>query len=388
MEREVVAAVMIAPGQLEIRSFPLPKPERDAVLIRREMCGICGTDKHTFSGFTAQYGGTEHERSLPFPIIPGHEIVGTIAAVGPSEEPLCDFSGSPLEEGDRVVLAPNLVCGHCYYCRNGFDYYFCANLDDYGNSLSCARPPHLFGGFADYVYALPGSFLIKVPEDVPVEIAVLTEVMAVTIGLDKAKQFSAVHNEGFRFGDTVVVQGVGPLGLCHVIKARMLGAGNIIVIDKSVARLQLALEMGGDFAINVLETTDPNERINMIEEMTGGLGADVVVEAAGVPEVVPEGLSMLRAGGFYIECGNFSDMGGVSISPHLVCSKSIRMIGVGGEAITAYAPSLEAFRRYYRHYPLHKVVTHRYPVEEAEEAMRCSMGDESMKVVIASPEYL
>ena len=388
MEREVVAPVMVAPGQLEIRSFPMPKPERGAVLIKREMCGICGTDKHTFSGFTAQYGGTEHARTLPFPIIPGHEIVGTIAGIGPSEEPLRDFNALPLSEGDRVVLGANLVCGHCYYCRNGFDYYFCANLDDYGNSLTCAQPPHLFGGFADYVYALPGSFLLKVPEDVPVEIAVLTEVMAVTIGLDKAKQFSAVHNEGFRFGDTVVVQGVGPLGLCHVIKARMLGAGNIIVIDKSATRLQLALELGADFAINVQETTEPNDRINMVQELTGGIGADVVVEAAGVPEVVPEGLSMLRAGGFYIECGNFSDMGGVSFSPHLVCSKSIRIIGVGGEAITAYAPSLEAFRRYHQHYPLHKIVTHRYAVDEVEEAMRCSMSDESMKVVIASREYL
>lgn len=118
-----------------------------------------------------------------------------------------------------------------------FEYYYCANLEDYGNSLSAAKPPHLFGGFADYVYALPGSYLFKVPEDLPVEMAVLTELMAVTNGLDKAKQFSAVDSEGFRFGDTVVVQGVGPLGLCHVIKARMLGAGNIMAIDRSQFRL-------------------------------------------------------------------------------------------------------------------------------------------------------
>lgn len=388
MGSEVIAPVMVAPGKIEIRAFPLPQPGPGATLIRREMCGICGTDKHTYAGFTAQYGGTGHARTLPFPIIPGHEIVGTIAALGPMEEPLCDFTGLSLGEGDRVVLAPNLVCGRCYYCRHGFDYYYCANLDDYGNSLSCVTPPHLFGGFAEYVYALPGSFLIKVPEDVPVEVAVLTEVMAVTIGLDKAKQFSAVHNEGFRFGDTVVVQGVGPLGLCHVIKARMLGAGTIVVIDKSVARLRTAIEMGADFAIDVREMTDGGDRIEAVLGMSGGLGADVVVEAAGVPDVIPEGMAMLRAGGFYVECGNFSDMGDVSFSPHLVCSKSIRMIGVGGEAITAYAPSLEAFRRYMKQYPLREVVTHRYPVEQADEAMACSMGDASMKVVIASPEWL
>ncbi|UCH51385.1 MAG: zinc-binding dehydrogenase [Chloroflexota bacterium] len=387
MNETVRAPVLVTPGKIEIQSFPMPEPEPGAVLIRREMCGICGTDKHSFSGYAVQYSGTDHERSLPFPIIPGHEIVGVIAAIGPSHENLLDFSGLPLQAGDRVILGANLSCGQCYYCRHGFDYFFCANMEDYGNSLSAANSPHLFGGFADFVYALPGSYLFKVPKDLPVEIAVLTEVMSVTIGLDKAKQFSAVNNEGFRFGDTVVVQGVGPLGLCHVIKARMLGAGNIIVTDRSSLRLELALEMGADMALNVGHTS-PKERIEAVREMTAGRGADIVVECAGVPEVIPEGLEILRPGGFYIESGNFSDMGDVSIKPHLLCAKNLRIIGIGGEAITAYHPSMEALLRYRQHYPLHKIVTHRYPVEEAEAAMRCSMTDDSMKVVIASSEYL
>jgi threonine dehydrogenase-like Zn-dependent dehydrogenase len=387
MNGTVRAPVMIAPGSIEIQSFPLPDPEPGSVLIKREMCGICGTDKHTFSGYAIQYSGTAHERSLPFPIIPGHEIVGVIAAIGSRNEQLADFDGNPLHEGDRVVLGANLNCGRCYYCRNGFDYFFCADMEDYGNSLTCANPPHLFGGFGDYVYALPGSYLFKVPENLPAEIAVLTEVMAVTIGLDKAKQFSAVHNEGFRFGDTVVVQGVGPLGLCHVMKARMLGAGNIIAIDRSSLRLDLALEMGADITLNVVETSR-EERIEAVRELTGGRGSDIVVECAGVPEAVPEGLDLLRPGGFYIETGNFSDMGDVLIKPHLLCSKNLRIIGIGGEAITLYGPSLEAFRRYRQHYPLHKIVTHRYPVEEAEAAIRFSMTDDCMKVVIASPQFL
>ena len=97
---------------------------------------------------------------------------------------------------------------------------------------------------------------------------------------------------------------------------------------------------------------------------------------------------MLRAGGYYIESGNFADMGSVPLHPHLICAKNLRIIGIGGEAITAYGPALEAFRRYRRHYPLHKFVSHRYPVHEAEAALRFSMTDDSMKVVIASPEYL
>lgn len=387
MNEKVCAPVMVKPGKIEIQFFPLPNPEPGAVLIKRELCGICGTDKHSYSGFAVQYSGTDHERSLPFPVIPGHEIVGTIATIGPGQEKLTDFYGQPLEEGSRVVLGANLTCGRCYYCRHGFEYYYCANLEDYGNSLSAARPPHLFGGFGDYVYALPGSYLFKVPEDLPVEIAVLTELMAVTTGLDKAKQFSAVDSEGFRFGDTVVVQGVGPLGLCHVMKARMLGAGQIIAIDRSPFRLKMALELGADLALNIRETNQ-KERLEAVREVTSGRGADVIVECAGVPEVIPEGLELLRSGGYYVESGNFSDMGEITIKPHLLCAKNIRIIGIGGEAITAYGPTLEAFRRYRQHYPLHKFVTHRYPVAEAEAALNFSMTDDCMKVVIASPEYL
>jgi L-iditol 2-dehydrogenase len=372
---------------METQTFPLPDPQPGAALIKMDMSGICGTDKHTFSGHTGQYGGTEHERRIPFPVIPGHENVGRIACIGSTNEPLLDFYNQPLREGDRVVIGPNLVCGRCYYCRHGFEYYYCAHLQDYGNSLSSANPPHLFGGWADYLYALPGSYLFKVPDELPTEIAVLTELMAVTTGLDKAKQFSAVDCEGFRFGDTVVVQGVGPLGLCHVIKARMLGAGNIIVIDRSAFRLNMALEMGADQALN-LAATEPRQRLEAVRELTGGRGADVVVECAGVPEALPEGLDLLRPGGFYIECGNFSDMGAVPINPHLLCAKNIRLIGINGEAATAYGPSMNALNRYHRHYPLHKIVTQRYLVAQAETALRHSMTDDCMKVVIASPEYL
>ena len=381
MTQDVRAAVMVGPGRIETRRFPLSDPEPGAVVIKMELSGICGTDKHSFSGFTVQYSGTEHERSLPFPIIPGHENVGRIAAIGRTSSPLVDFDGTPLHEGDRVVLGANLSCGSCYYCRHGFDYFYCSQMEDYGNSLSCARAPHLFGGWAEYLYALPGSYLFKVPDDLPSEIAVFTEVMAVTSSLDKAKQFSALANEGFRFGDTVVVQGVGPLGMCHVMKARMLGAGTIVAIDRSEFRLNLARELGADVALNINEV-DGRGRAEAVRDLTHGRGADVVVECAGVPQAVPEGLELLRPGGMFVEVGNFSDMGSVPINPHVICSKNLRIVGIGGEAITAYGPSLEALRRYRQYYPLEKFVTRRYPIEAAEAAVRQSMTDDVLKVVI------
>jgi L-iditol 2-dehydrogenase len=112
------------------------------------------------------------------------------------------------------------------------------------------------------------------------------------------------------------------------------------------------------------------------------------VECAGVPEALPEALDLRRPGGFCIECGNFSDMGSVPINPHLICAKNVRIIGVNGEAATAYGPSLQALRRYRQHYPLHKIVSNRYPVEMAKAAIEHSMTDDCMKIVIASGEFL
>jgi len=373
----VLAATLVKPGQYEIREYPLPDPAPGCVLVRMEMSGICGTDKHTFQGFITQYG----DRKLEFPIIQGHENVGTIAAIGGSAE-YKDFEGIPLRVGDRVVVGANVCCGECYYCRHDFPYYCCEKTTDYGNYLSARNPPHLFGGWAQYMYIVPGSFLVKVPEDLPSEVAVLTEIFAVSVGLDRAKQMSAFPSESFRFDDTVVVLGVGPLGMCFLMKARMLGAGTIIAADLSDYRLDFAKRLGADHAVNVGKTSKA-ERLQMVRELTGGRGADVVIECAGVPQAVPEALELLRVGGMLVEAGNFSDLGEVPISPHRhLCAKNVRILGVGGEEPAAYGPSMRQMVRYMKHYPLREFVTHRFGLRDVDAAMQKSVEGESMKVVL------
>jgi threonine dehydrogenase-like Zn-dependent dehydrogenase len=377
----VIAATLVEPGHYEIREYPLPDPAPGCLLVKMEVSGICGTDKHTYLGFTGQYGGTGTPRTLPFPIIQGHENVGTIAAIGGNKQ-YTDFEGVPLKVGHRVIVGPNVSCGACYYCRHDFPYYCCENTVDYGNNVSAKDPPHLFGGWSQYLYVVPGSFLVKVPEDLPSEIAVLTEIMAVTVGLDRAKQISAFPNESFRFDDSVVVLGTGPLGMCFVMKARMLGAGTIIAVDLSEYRLEFARKLGADHVINASTTTE-KDRLAQIRELTQGRGADVVVECAGVPDAVREALESLRLGGLLIEAGNFSDMGEVSISPHRhLCAKNVRILGVGGEEPAAYGPSMRQMARYMRYYPLHEFVTHRFGLRQVEAAMKKSMAVDSMKVVI------
>ena len=378
---QVLAATLVKPGRYDICQYPLPEPAPGCVLVKMEISGICGTDKHTFQGYTGQYGGAGAPRQIPFPIIQGHENVGTIAAIG-GDAPYTDFEGVRLKLGDRVIVGPNLTCGTCYCCRHDFPYYCCENTVDYGNNISSKDAPHLFGGWSQYLYVLPGSFLVRVPDELPSEIAVLTEIMAVTVGLDRAKQISAFPSEAFCFDDTVVVIGAGPLGACFVMKARMLGAGAIIAIDLSDFRLNFARKLGADYAINASHTSEA-DRLSQIRELTHGRGPDVVVECAGVPQAVREGLEMLRVGGLFVEAGNFSDLGEINISPHRhLCAKNVRMLGVGGEEPAAYGPSMRQMARYMRHYPLADFVTHRFGLRQAEAAMKQSMAVDSMKVVI------
>jgi len=377
----VRAATLVAPGRYEIRDYPMPEPAPGCALIKMQLSGICGTDKHTYQGYTTQYAGTAAPRQIPFPIIQGHENVGTVAAVG-GDGVYRDVEGTPLAVGDRVVVGANVVCGACYYCRHGFPYYFCERMVDYGNNMSAAEPPHLFGGWAEYLYVVPGSFLLRVPDDVPTEIAVLTEVMAVTVGLDRAKQMSAVPDAPFLFDDTVVVLGAGPLGMCFLMKARMLGAGTIVAADLSPYRLEMARALGADHALDSGRTT-ATERLDAVRGLTHGRGADVVIECAGVPQVIPEALEMLRVGGLLVEAGNFSDLGDVPINPHRhLCTKSVRILGVGGEEVGSYGPSLRQMARYRRHYPLDRFVSHRFPLDQVEAAVRKSIAPDSMKVVI------
>src|SRR5689334_17591061 len=114
MPEMVRAVVMQGPRWVAVQEFALPDPEPGAVLLKMQLSGICGTDKHTYRGETKQYAGTPHERDVPFPIIPGHENVGVVAATGGEVR---DFDGEALRPGDRVVPAANITCGQCYYCK-------------------------------------------------------------------------------------------------------------------------------------------------------------------------------------------------------------------------------------------------------------------------------
>jgi threonine dehydrogenase-like Zn-dependent dehydrogenase len=374
----VRAAVMKAPGVIGVEEFPRPEVERGAVLMEVLFSGICGTDKHTFRGETVQYAGTPHERTLEYPLICGHENVGVVVETG--DEVLAS-DGTPLRPGDRIVPGANVACGECWFCRGGFPYYACERLEDYGNSLNAKRPPHLFGGWSELMYLLPGTPVFRVPDNLPSEVAVLTEVMAVTHGLDAATVLPRPHT--FRRGDSVAVIGVGPLGLCHVIKSRFLGCGELVAIDVLAERLQRSEAFGVTLTVDASRAARA-ERIDAVRRHLGGRGADVVVDCSGIAATFTEALELVRWGGTVIEAGAFVDLGPVPVNPNRdICTRNVCVLGIGGETSEGYVPAMDAMAAHLDELPLDRVVTHRVPLEDAEEAIRLSEAPEAMKVVFA-----
>ncbi len=378
MPSDVLAATLVAPGRLEITRFPYPDQlEPGAVLLRMLASGICGTDKHTFKGETQQYAGTDHASSTPFPIIQGHENVGIVEAIG--DGGATAFDGTALSVGDRVVPAPNRACGDCEYCREDYPYYFCRQLENYGNSLTCAEAPHLFGGWAEYLYLRPRTPVFKVPAGLPTEVAVLTELFAVTHSLDLAAAMP--RPGGFRPGDTVAVVGAGPVGIVHVAKAALMGADQVLAIDPYGPRLDLCRELGATDTLTA--GADDAAVVEWVRDRTGGRGVDVVVDATGHPVSFGPSLDLLRDGGTLVEVGAFVDLGTVPVNPASILGRNLTIVGVAGEDARAYDRTLAMLAEHHERVPFHRAVTHTFPISEAEAAMRTALGaDTAMKVVI------
>lgn len=373
----VAAATLVAPHRLEVHEYPYPATiEPGAVLVAMVASGICGTDKHTFRGETEQYVGTEHERTTPFPIIQGHENVGIVTEVGPGGA--LAFDGSPLRAGDRVVPAPNRACGRCHMCLRGFPYYLCRNLENYGNSLSCAQAPHLFGGWSQYLYLRPGTAIFRVPESLPDDVAVLTEIFAVTHSLERAARLPRPN--GWRPGDTVAVIGAGALGLAHAVKAALMGAGRLFVVDPSARRRELAGRLAGAVAL-----APGDAAVAEVRERTAGEGADVVVNATGFPGSFAPATAMVRDGGTIIEVGAFVDMGQEAFNPASICGRSLCLLGVGGEDLTCYEGTLALLARHNGAVPFAEMVSHRFDVRDAPEAMAVALDVEASAKVLIVP---
>ncbi len=372
---QVQAAVMLQPGQIEIREFEKPSPADDALLLQVDRVGICGSDKHMYLGHTA----------LQFPVIPGHEVVGTVAEIGKNANQVMNVMGGPIKAGDRVTVVPGSKnCGRCYYCLHVPGRpTLCTGRTIYGFSNS-ETPPYLNGEFSEYTYIHGNSWVYKMPESVPEEIRVLTEPVAVaTRAVERACAPGLPQvGDGYSIGNRVAVLGCGPIGLLVIAVLRDSGAGTIIATDLVESRLDMAKQMGADVVINVGDTT-PEERVEQIQDLTNGVGADIAIECAGIPAVFSEALDVVRRGGKVIEVGHYTDSGDIRVRPHQICNKDLDVCGVWAYPQIQFQTALDFLQ--ITRAPLHELITHHLPLHQLEKGIDM-LGQEGVYKVVIEPQ--
>ena len=260
---EVRAAVMERPGRINTRHFPLPEPGPGAVLMRVRFSGVCGTDKHTFRGENKQYAGTPHERDLTYPLICGHENVGRCR--GRWRRGVGQRGPAAAASATASCRAPTSLAAHCHFCRNGYPYYMCANSWRITATACIAAPRRIcLAAGRNTCTCCRGTAIFRVPDELPDHVAVLTEIMAVTHGVEAGLALLG-HFGGARYGGSVAVLGVGPLGLCHVIKSRLLGSGKILATDLFASRLDMAGAFGAEVLLDASATATA-ERVARAKE--------------------------------------------------------------------------------------------------------------------------
>lgn len=318
--RNIRVATFDGPGaDPVIREVPWPKVPPKGALIQIAACGVCGTDQHILKG--------HWPKPLPWPFTLGHELAGVIVEIG--SELKADFMGKPIGVGSKLMLPPLMPCGFCDWCKHYPEQANkCLTPVYYGRYLGFEKPPHLWGGWAEYVYVdleeLPGTKIYKLPDDMSLLLGTLSEPLTSCI-----RAFNrAVKAGGFKWNDTVVIQGTGPIGILAIAAALEMGAGRVIAVGApEEPRLSLARAFGAEATVDIEEVTSPEARIRRVRDIIGGYGADLVMDCSGHPSAGPEGIEFLRDGGTYVEMGQFTDAGSIMTSWHRICTKDLNILG-------------------------------------------------------------
>ena len=348
---------------LDIQEFDVQDPAEGEVIIRITAAGVCGSDVHLWEG---------RDPRTPIPSIPGHEGVGVVARLGGKK---LDVFGAELKEGDPVMWERGIMCGKCYYCVIRKQPALCPNRKTYGLSVGCSEPPYLQGCYAEYLHLRSGAHMMKLESDI-------NHATLVPASCSGATAAHAVELCNIEPGDTVVIQGPGPVGLFCLAFALERGAGEAIVIGtkEDKGRLELCREFGATDTLVIGETT-AEERKEFVLQKSHGRGADVVMDCTGSPKATVEGLRLTAPYGTYSMPGIATPVGEVSFSIFEdIARKNVRVQGVWVSDTAHLFKSVNLVES--GRYPFEKIVTHTFPLEQATTALEKMRDREAMKAVL------
>ncbi|MEI6351248.1 MAG: zinc-binding dehydrogenase [Verrucomicrobiota bacterium] len=372
LPRTARAAVLSAPGTLEIREFPLRSIRPDEILVRVEACGICGTDVHCY-------------RKDPFnlcPVVLGHEGTGEVVEVGSAIK--MDSVGHPVRPGDKIVTSTMEVSDQCMIAKyNPLKANLADDLQIYG--LLPDEPDNHFNGyFGEYLIIRPKSSFFVV-NTMSLNSRLLIEPAAVvTHALERAKRTQLLN-----FRSRVIVQGCGPIGLMMIASVRTYGVNNIIAIDGDPSRLKMAERMGADHLINYKDYPTLDGLIGAVHSLTKGLGAHFAFQVTGVAPAAANLYKLIRRGGGICEVGFFVDGGNCSINPHEdLCKKEITLVGSWAYNSWEYPNAYHFIQRAVKiGIPVEELITHRFPLDRIDEAFQANIRLEGIKIVVENPRF-
>lgn len=359
-------AVLTELKHFEVKEYPIPPLGDDDILVKVEGCGVCGTDAHEFA-------------RDPFGLIPvalGHEGTGEIVAMGKNVKK--DSAGKPLKVGDKVVT--------CMIFKDNPDItMYDLNKQNVGGADVYGLLPdddiHLNGWFADYLFVRKGSSIFNV-SDLDLDSRILIEPCAVLVhAVERAKSTGIL-----RFNSRVVVQGCGPIGLICIAVLRAMGVENIVAVDGDANRLAFAKEMGAENSVNFTEHKGIEALAKAVEDAFGGYPADFGFQCTGAPAGHSNIYKFIRNGGGLCELGFFINGGDATINPHFdICSKELTMVGSWVYTLRDYVTTFDFLKRAKAiGLPMKKLITHRFPLEQINEALETNLAKKGIKIAIVN----
>jgi len=349
-----------------LRTLAAPEPGPGELIVDVAYGGVCGTDVHLQQGHL----------SIPVPLVLGHEGLGTVRAIG--ADPVYDVSGSPLRVGDTVLWASSIACGSCVPCQVDREPTLCERRQTYGVNRPLSDGSGLCGSWAEAIVLRPGTAVVRLPDGVDPMAAMALACAGPTM------VHALYERRPVRLGETVIIQGSGPVGVAAAALAHLAGAERVILIGGPASRLETAAALGlGHSHLDIIAASDPEQVLSQARAMTpGGRGADLVIECAGAPAAVAQGLTLVRRGGSYLIVGQYTDSGATSLNPHHIVHRQLDIrgswafTGVHLDQYVRLLPMLSA------RFDLASLVTV-FPRADADQAMRSVAAGTLFKAVLA-----
>lgn len=355
-------AYLVEKQKIEVKTYDIPEITDDEVLVKIEGCGVCGTDVHEY-------------KNDPFGLIPvvlGHEGTGEIIKIGKNVTK--DMVGKPLRIGDKVVTSVTLAGSDEFTTLKPERANLSSKAEVYG--LLPDDEYRFNGWFGDYIILRKNSSIFNV-SDMGLDERILIEPAAVAVhAVERAKTTQLL-----RFDSKVLIQGCGPIGLLVLTVLRTMGIQNIIAIDGDDQRLSYARDLGADYTFNFKNYKDFETMCDAVHEVTNG-GVDFAFQCTGVPSAAGNIYKFIRRGGGLCEVGFFVDNGNATINPHWdFCQKEITVVGSWTYTFKDYVTTLDFLRRAKGiGLPVEKLITHKFSLDELNEAMEVNMKLQGIKV--------